>query len=530
MMGVKLRAFAPLGDRSLEELVPADSLYRRLERTLDLSFVHDLVADCYSSAGRPSVDPVVFFKLQLIMFLEGIRSERQLMRVVADRLSLRWYLGYDLTEPLPDHSSLTRIRDRFGLERFRRFFAAIVERCIAAGLVWGKELYVDATKVEANASLDSVIPRFAVEAHLHRLFTPEQPASGDEAPAPAPQVSPLPASMVTIPAGENRHDWIAMIGRPQRAVRRWGYERKADWQASRTDPDASVMPTRGGSHLGYHTQYVVDGGKARIILAALVTPSEVMENMPMRDLVWHTCFRWKVRPCQVTGDTTYGTAENIVALEQAGIRAYMPLPDFDRRTAYYGKSAFNYDATQDIYICPQGALLRRSKLRRSQGLIEYRAEGHICNACAVKAACTASDHGRSIHHSLHEAYLDRVRGYHETEAYARAMRKRQVWIEPLFGEAKQWHGLRRFRLCGLEKVNGEALLIAAGQNVKRLLQAVRGRMRPWPSGGQMRFAGTEHRGHIGFSPAVTSARRMCVTPRGSWAAARKRVQPLFSTG
>lgn len=480
MMGIKQRAFAPLGERSLEELVPADSIYRRLQRVLDLSFVHDLVADCYASAGRPSIDPIVFFKLQLIMFLEDIRSERQLMRVVADRLSLRWYLGYDLTERLPDHSSLTRIRDRLGLERFRRFFAVIVERCIAAGLVWGKELYVDATKVEANASLDSVIPRFAVEAHLHRLFPYRDPAGGEPlAPSPVIRVLPVEHDPVSVP----RHNWLAMAGRPQRQVRRWGYERKADWQASRTDPDASVMPTRGGSHLGYHTQYVVDGGKARIILATLVTPSEVMENMPMRDLIWHTCFRWQLRPRQVTGDTTYGTADNIVALEQAEICAYMPLPDFDRRTAYYGKSAFTYDAEHDRYLCPQGTMLSRHRAKYTQGLIEYRADRRICNACPVKVACTESDHGRSLHHSLYEAYLDRVRGYHATEAYAKAMRKRQVWIEPLFGEAKQWHGLRRFRLRGLEKVNIESLLIAAGQNVKRLLQATMGRLRPWPGAG-----------------------------------------------
>jgi transposase len=97
------------------------------------------------------VDPVVFFKLQLVMFFEDLRSERQLMEVVSDRLSLRWYLGYDLHESLPDHSSLTRIRERFGLEVFRRFFEKIVEECIEAGLVWGEELFFDATKVEANA-------------------------------------------------------------------------------------------------------------------------------------------------------------------------------------------------------------------------------------------------------------------------------------------------------------------------------------------------------------------------------------------
>ena len=117
MMGTKIRSFSPLPhDLSLEDLVPEDHFYRRLEARLDLSFVRELVAPLYARGGRPSVDPVVFFKLQLVMFFEDIRSERQLMGVASDRFSLRWYLGYDLFEPLPDHSSLTRIRERYGLE------------------------------------------------------------------------------------------------------------------------------------------------------------------------------------------------------------------------------------------------------------------------------------------------------------------------------------------------------------------------------------------------------------------------------
>src|SRR5947209_13054920 len=107
------------------------------------------------------------------MFFEGIRSERLLMRHAEDRLSVRWYLGYDLDEPLPDHSILTCIRTRYGVEVFLRFFEAIVDQCQQAGLVWGKELYVDATKVNANASMESVKPRFAVEAHLANLFAAE---------------------------------------------------------------------------------------------------------------------------------------------------------------------------------------------------------------------------------------------------------------------------------------------------------------------------------------------------------------------
>src|SRR5258708_32762725 len=164
MMGTKARLFTPISVLSLEELVPADHFYRHVDRVLDLSFVRELVQDRYAGMGRPSVDPVVFFRLQLVMFFEGIRSERQLVRLAADRLSVRWYLGYNLDEPLPDHSSLTRIRARYGLEVFRRFFEAIVEQCQQTGLVWGRELYFDATQVQADAALDSLTARFAVEA------------------------------------------------------------------------------------------------------------------------------------------------------------------------------------------------------------------------------------------------------------------------------------------------------------------------------------------------------------------------------
>src|SRR5712692_1943760 len=180
MMGRKERHFAPLVNMSLEELVPQDHFYRHLERTLDLSFVREFVEKTYAGGGRPSIYPIFFFKLLLVMFFEDIRSERLLMRHAADRLSVRWYLGYDLNAPLPDHSSLTRIRTRYGVDVFRRFFEQIVEQCQAAGLVWGKELYIDGTKVQANASKDSLKPRFLVEAHLTNVFSSQAEEAAEE--------------------------------------------------------------------------------------------------------------------------------------------------------------------------------------------------------------------------------------------------------------------------------------------------------------------------------------------------------------
>jgi len=501
VMGAKVRAFAPLTDVSLESLVPANHFYRHLDRTLDLSFVRDLVVDCYASGGRPSVDPIVFFKLQLVMFFEGIRSERQLMTVVADRLSLRWYLGYDLDERLPDHSSLTKIRERYGLGVFRRFFETITARCVTAGLVWGEELYVDATKVEANASRTSLVPRFAIEPHLRGLFTPDESAESAAIPvreaasdrrtadADAPPIAlpaPLSAEQWTALAGVNaqRHDWLAEAGKQRREVQNHHVRKRlADYVVSTTDPDATFMHRPGSStRLGYQTHYVVDGGKARIIVQALVAPAEVMEGQPMRDLVWHTCFHWHLHPRQVTADTAYAGIENIIALEDAGIHAYIPLPGPDKRRIGFSQQDFRYDPVADTYTCPQGTVLKRRQRKQKDRSIHYQASAAVCNRCPCKARCTPSKAGRTVQRSLDEAYLDRVRGYHETEAYKKAMRKRGVWVEPLFAEAKGWHGLRRFRLRGLQKVNGEALLTASGQNLKRLLSRGGWGRRPYPGG------------------------------------------------
>jgi hypothetical protein len=257
----------------------------------------------------------------------------------------------------------------------------------------------------------------------------------------------------------------------------------ADFQVSTTDPDATLMQGKaGGSHLGYHTHYIVDGGKARIILAALVTPSEVMENQPVLDLLWRTRFRWKLHPRQFTGDTTYGTAENIVALQEQQIRAYVPLPDFDKRTEFFGQRDFRYDAEHDVYICPNGAELHYAASGSTEDYRLYWAKAKECNACPLKAQCTTSSRGRRLSRHVDEDYLERVRTYHTTEPYKKAMRKRSVWVEPLFAEGKQWHGMRRYRLRRLWRVNCEALIRAAGQNLKRLLKKRGWGRRPWPAG------------------------------------------------
>ena len=182
----------------------------------------------------------------------------------------------------------------------------------------------------------------------------------------------------------------------------------------------------------------MDGGKARIVLNALVTPSEVTENRPMLDLLWSTVFRWRIRPRHVTGDAKYGTRENVAALEKAGIRAYIGIPNFDLRdTGLFGPGHFRYDPERNVYVCPAGQHLPwRARNSGARGTM-YRAKAEACNACELKKRCTDSENGRTVYRPRDEDYYDRVRAYRGTHPYEKALRKRKVWVEPLFAEAKE---------------------------------------------------------------------------------------------
>jgi transposase len=451
MLGHKVRNFKQYESVSLENLVPNDNFFRQVEQSIDLSFVRDLAEEFYSSIGRPSIDPVVFFKLQLIAFFEGIRSERQLMEVVNLNLAHRWFIGYDLDKPVPDHSSLSKIRERYGLEVFQQFFEHIVELCSEAGLVWGEELYFDSTKVKANANIKGMIDRaeFEAQQHLNQLFDQlEEETSGF-------------GKLVAKYNGE----CLSGIREPH-------YQRITDDQVCSVDPDAASMHSSGGGSavLGYCDHYVVDGGKSRIILSALVTPASIMDNTPILDLVDRVCNRWKLKPKLAVGDARYGTIPNIAGFEERGIKAYLATPDLSQRTKYYPAKLFQYDPENDWYVCRQGKVLPLFSRRKTEQVFVYKLRANVCNACPVKSECTSSKSGRYIFRSFFQEHLDKAKAYRQTEEYQKAMRKRSMWVEPLFGEAKEFHRLRCFRLRRLLKVNIEGVMIAAGQNLKRLIK------------------------------------------------------------
>jgi len=215
----------------------------------------------------------------------------------------------------------------------------------------------------------------------------------------------------------------------------------------------------------------------------------VMENTPLPDLLRRVCFRWRLRPKRAVGDATYGTGENLRLLEEAGIRAYMPVTDYAQASPFFRQRDFTFDREHDVYTCPQGATLRYRGNNYVTRVRIYQAPAATCRDCPLRSRCTESAEGRKLNRQFDEEYRERARRYRDTPAYAKALRKRQVWVEPLFGEAKEWHGLRRFRLRGLDHVNIEGVLVAAGQNLKRVLVSRGWGRRPWPGGAPgLRFA------------------------------------------
>jgi hypothetical protein len=311
------------------------------------------------------------------------------------------------------------------------------------------------------------VPRFAVEQHLHNLFEedPRDPQNQDRAPGvTANALDLLPTSEdANLAANAAKSDWVSKAGRQDRQAKGSWYRRKADLFLSRTDPDASPLKRKGAdhSHLGYQAHCVMDGGKAHIILGVLVAPFEVTENKPMLDMLWRATFRWRIWPRQVTGDSAYGTVENLATVEKMGIRAYVALRGAGQGRSFFGKDEFAYDPERDLYTYPASESLPPRTRNVARSLIVYQARAGTCDACSLRSECTTSKMGRRVLRHFDEEYVDWVNAYRGAFPYQKALRKRRVWVELLFAEAKDWHGMRRFRLIGLEKVNAEALMAEA---------------------------------------------------------------------
>lgn len=427
----------------LRDLVPSDHVLRRIDAALDLSWIQDEVREVYcQDNGRPSIDPESALRLMLAGFIEGIVHDRALMRRAQTDLAFRWFMGYRLDEKLPDHSSLTRIRQRWGAERFKRIFQRVVLECVKAGLVKGDTMHVDATLIRADVSWESL-----TTAHVEQVFEANDEKGDDDRNEPP---SPRRGRRITKPR------------KPQKR--------------STTDPEASMATSNHAYHLepSYKQHTAVDD-HAGIIVDIAVETGQDNEGRQLVDQIDRIELNTGITVGVVTADKSYAHGSNYGALEARGIQAVIPPQNPAHRkpgTQRIPARRFKYDEMHDRVTCPAGKRLV-NKSRTAKGTY-HSARACDCRACPLRERCVPpSSKSRSVlivegHTALLRARRRTLRGWDET---MRTHYTRHRWqVEGAHGRAKAQHGLRRAVRRGLDNVRIQAYLTAVAMNLKKLAQ------------------------------------------------------------
>ena len=434
---------------SLDAAVPADHILRKIAACIDFSFVRGLTRRFYSHTGKPSVDPVVLFKLSLLGYLFNITSERRLCQQAALDLGWRWFLGYELEEQIPDHSVLSKARARFGPAVYEKFFLRVVELCQARGLVQGDVLFIDATLSEADASKQSLRSRTLLGQRLRKPkhfvaelweANPETATEGETPPARTPKP------------------------RPDRGVRN-------QLSVSPTDPEAEIVARRGKpAVLAHKIQLTVDGGKPRIITAVDVRPgSEHDSQVVGRMLDKHE--RAVGRPArELVADSGYGSEIAYQACADRGVTPTIAWRRLNNRHGGFDRDRFTYIPERDVFICPAGHEMRHSSENQRFRQSVYRTVKGTCHRCPLKAQCNPGRAERSVTRRWEAGLWERVEQHLQTPHARRQLRRRRTVVEPLIGDSKEKHGLHRAQFRGRGNMLIQALLTATVLNIKQLVR------------------------------------------------------------
>ena len=437
MMGQHDRSEALFYYFRLEDHVPETHLLRLIEKHISFAFVRARLKQSYSETGRPSIDPELLLRILLIGYLYGITSERKLVEELRMHLAWRWFTGLGFDQEIPHHSTFSKNRHgRFQESKlFEQLFEQIVRQCMEVGLVQGKQLSVDGSFVEANASKESRIPR--------------------EQLAEVAQVN------------QTVRQYLREV-EEQNPVEEPVHEQD---QVSTTDPD-STYATKGGTpaRLGYYDNYLVDNESCVIVGVQATAARMSQETVAAQDML--TRFAgWQGRePESVAADTTYGNGEFLQWLACRSITAYMPTRDSIHRknSPFFGPERFTYDAENNRYICPAGQFLNYGGRVYRNRAFNYIGTRKKCGPCSLRPQCTsAAFRGLIIHQN--EPARQRARELVNTPEFAKAQRQRKK-VEALFAELKNQIGLRRLRLRRLRFVREQFFLAAVAQNIKRLVR------------------------------------------------------------
>jgi transposase len=423
---------------NLERRVRASHPLRQIKAAIDFSFVREEVAHCYGRNGNESVAPEVILKMMFLLFFDDIKSERELMEVISERLDYLWFLDYGLEEKIPDHSVLSKARARWGKKVFENLFVRTVAQCVEAGLVEGSKLHVDASLIDANASKESVIKS-------------------------APEL--ITALKRAYQATESK---LEDSSTPQ------SYQAVNDRMMSQSDPDAACVRKGGGDSRPRYQHHRGIDDQSGVITAIGTTPGSIAENKKLMELVDQHEKNARCAVQTVVADHKYGTNENYVACQARGIETHMGeatrnTANTGRKEGIFGDEAFTYDPVADVYRCPAGQILKPRRVHPIRRTLEYKARATICSSCALRARCTRSAYGRTVQRHEKQGVLNLARAQANSIAARRNRRRRQHLMERSFADATNNHHFKRARWRRLWRQQIQDYLIAAIQNVRILL-------------------------------------------------------------
>ena len=426
----------------IENLVPPDHLLRKVEKHIKFSFIYEKTRDLYSDIGRPCLDVVVLFKMMLIGYLYGIRSERRLEQEIRMNIGYRWFLGLGLSDPVPDHSTISQNRRRRFKDSniFQEIFDEIIRQAIDSGFVVGDQLFTDSTHLKASANRNR---REVVEVDQ----------------SPRDYLDDLEEAV-----NEERDDHDKKPLKKNESEK----PQKREIKKSLTDPESGYMCRDRKGEGFYYLNHVTTDGRFNIVTDVYVTPGNVHDSVPYLKRLDHQIETFGFAVEGASLDAGYNTAPICKGLDDRGIFGVIPHVRCRRKGLKIQKRHFKYDDEEDVYICPEGHKLRYRTTNRT-GSNEYVSDSQVCSQCPMLSECTESQNKvRVITRHVWQRYREQIRENILTPLGKYLRQKRRETVERSFADAKELHGLRYARYRGLKNVTEQCLMTAIAMNIKKM--------------------------------------------------------------
>jgi len=468
----------------LSERIPENNFYRQLKSVLDLNYLYRQTKAYYGDCGQKSIDPVVFYKLCLVGYLENISSDRQLINHCSMRLDILFFLGYDLDEELPWHSTVSRTRQLFPEEIFELVFTQVLQMCVDKGMVSGHTQCIDSAPVKANASMDSLelkVPAESLDEHIRKvryMSTPDRKAKQDKAPEEQKQISASDRQLKEIKSRNNKWD-------KDQDQRPGAQHKKAKYTSnhthySPTDPDARISVKPGKARkLNYLSQMAVDTGHHVITHIhadfASKKDNQCLQAMTIRidKRLKNLGLAWE----NFVADTGYSSGENYAFLEKLGITSFIP----PHGTYKGGPEGFTYHQDGDYWLCRNNKKVTYRKITveksKNNNLKKlYLTRPSDCKGCPFKTECAGKAPEKRITITIYKEEYERAIKRVNASYGKRLKTIRQSTVEPVFGTLTQFLAMQKVNTRGIKQANKVMLMAAIAYNLKKYIKFNKGKV------------------------------------------------------